>query len=81
MNLSHLPHVQGFAGELDVDAELERMEGGGRGGGGRQQQRRLGDRFTPTDKSKKREQRDGKYGVWGCGGGVCVWVGQKWGHK
>ena len=55
--------LQGFAGELDVDAELERMEGGGRGGGGRggrQQQHKPGERFAPRDKSAKREQRDSK---------------------
>ncbi|PSC74922.1 putative rRNA-processing EBP2-like protein [Micractinium conductrix] len=58
----------GFAGELDVDAELERMEGGGRGGGGRggrQQQHKPGERFAPRDKSAKREQRDSKFGFGG----------------
>lgn len=53
----------GFAGELDMDKELDRMEGSG----GRQQQAkgRPGERFTPRDKSKKRAQRDSKYGFGG----------------
>lgn len=64
--------LQGFAGELDVDRELERMEGGGRAGGGRgggrggQQKGRLGERFAPGkfgEQSKKRVQRDSKYGA------------------
>ncbi len=64
------PHpllCQGFAGELDVDAELERLEGGGAGasGRGRQPKGRPGERFTPREKSKKREQRDSKYGFGG----------------
>lgn len=55
----------GFAGELDVDAELERLEGGGGGGRGRQPKGRPGERFTPRDKSKKRQQRDTKFGFGG----------------
>ncbi|KAL4419941.1 hypothetical protein ABPG75_007039 [Micractinium tetrahymenae] len=55
----------GFAGELDVDAELERLEGGGGGGGGRQPKGRPGEHFTPRDKSKKRQQRDSKFGFGG----------------
>ena len=63
--------LQGFAGELDLDAELDKMEGGGSGGGGgggrqQKQQRKPGERFTAGagGKSKKREQRDSKYGGW-----------------
>lgn len=64
-----------------MDKELDRMEGGG----GRQQQAkgRPGERFTPRDKSKKRAQRDSKYGerclvctVLCCAGG-----GRSWGRR
>jgi rRNA-processing protein EBP2 len=68
--------LQGFAGELDMDAELDKMEAGGGGGSGRgggrqqKQQRKPGERFTAgaDNRSKKREQRDTKYGGWGWGG-------------
>jgi len=52
-----------------MDKELDRMEGGG---GGRQQaaKGRPGERFTPRDKSKKRAQRDSKYG-WQKSGIAC----------
>lgn len=70
---------QGFAGELDMDKELDRMEGGG----GRQQQAkgRPGERFTPRDKSKKRAQRDSKYGerCLVCTVLCCVGGGLRWG--
>lgn len=46
-----------------MDAELERLEGGG--GRGRQPKGRPGERFTPRDKSKKRQQRDTKFGFGG----------------
>jgi rRNA-processing protein EBP2 len=45
-----------------MDAELERLDGGARR---QQQQRRPGQRFEPRDKSKKRAQRDAKYGFGG----------------
>lgn len=60
----------GFAGELDVDAELDRLDGGAGGSGGRRQQqqqqrRQPGERFTPRDKSKHRAKRDAKFGFGG----------------
>lgn len=58
----------GFAGDLDMDAELARMDGrGGAAGGGRNQKpkTKLGDRFSAHDKSVKRTKRDSKYGFGG----------------
>jgi hypothetical protein len=80
---------QGFAGELDMDAELDKMEAGGGGGGGgggrgggrqQKQQRKPGERFTAgaDNRSKKREQRDSKYGGWegGVTGGMLECLGK-----
>jgi hypothetical protein len=60
----------GFQGELDVMAEVERMEGSGRGGGrakpggpvGRKPATPSGQRFQARDISKKRTSRDSKFG-------------------
>ena len=69
-SLSFSSPPQGFAGELDVDAELDRLDGGAGGSGGRRQQqqqqrRQPGERFTPRDKSKHRAKRDAKFGFGG----------------
>jgi len=58
----------GFAGDLDMDAELARMDSrGGAAGSGRNQKpkTKLGDRFSAHDKSMKRTKRDSKYGFGG----------------
>ena len=52
----------GFAGDLDMDAELARMDGRG---GNRGKKTKLGDRFTAQDKSGKRAKRDSKFGFGG----------------
>lgn len=46
----------GFAGDMDVDQELEKMERRGKPKG------KLGERFESRDKSKKRTARDSKFG-------------------
>ena len=58
----------GFAGDVDMDKELARLDGGGGGGAGRQQQKKkgvLGERFSAHQKSSKRANRDSKYGFGG----------------
>ncbi|GAB4815830.1 hypothetical protein N2152v2_002876 [Parachlorella kessleri] len=50
----------GFAGDLDVDKELERMEGRGR-----KRDAPSGNRFEAREQSKKRQQRDSKFGFGG----------------
>ncbi len=57
--------MQGFAGDLDVDKELERMEGRGR-----KRDAPSGNRFEAREQSKKRQQRDSKFGE--CGGQVVL---------
>jgi hypothetical protein len=62
--------VQGFAGELDFDAEMSK--GGRAGGQGQQQQRgkggqKPGQRFNPADRTpgKKRQLKNAKFGFGG----------------
>lgn len=63
------PCVQGFAGELDFDAEMSK---GGRAGQQQQQQRgkggqKPGQRFNPADRTpgKKRQLKNAKFGFGG----------------
>jgi rRNA-processing protein EBP2 len=52
----------GFAGDVDVDAELEKMERGQR----QQNKSKMGERFKPRDmQSKRRLSRDAKFGFGG----------------
>jgi rRNA-processing protein EBP2 len=58
----------GFSGDLDMDAELAKMDGrgGGKNAFGKNSRKSaLGDRFTPSQKAGKRANRDSKYGFGG----------------
>lgn len=58
----------GFSGDVDMEAELAKLDGHGGGRSAFVKGRRksaLGDRFTPNQKSGKRATRDTKYGFGG----------------
>lgn len=63
--------TQGFAGELDFDAEMNKQGSGGGGRGGQQQQqqrgKQAGQRFNPNDRTpgKKRQLKNAKFGFGG----------------
>lgn len=79
--LPHPPHIQGFAGELDLDQELGAMnapggrggpkgggpKGGGPKGGGAKGGRRPGERMRPgmPEANSKRQAKNEKFGFGG----------------